>query len=129
MSFSLKAPASGIWSGGTTLMRVGETALLAYESTTLGRPVAAPSGTFAETLRLAVSLGRTLMLPPSFALNITLRTSLRWRPESCNIESVVALCIPPHVLTQTASLSSGGSAGVVPPPAGAQRRRLRQHVW
>jgi hypothetical protein len=91
--------------------------VLSNASTTFGRLVAAPRGTFALTLRRRAAVGFTCSLPPSAALNSTLRTSLRWRPESSTVESAVAMCMPAQVSTQTASVSSGGSVAATPPPA------------
>src|SRR5690242_8622229 len=103
--------------GETILIEVGEVALLSYGSVTLGFPLAAPAGTLAVTLWRSAEEGLTLSLPPSLASKSTLLTPLRWRPVSWTVESVVALCIPPQVSMQTASLSSGGWPGLIPPPA------------
>ena len=95
----------------------------------MGRPDVAPLGIFAVTLRLWVEAGVTLSFPPSLALKSTLLTSLKWRPVSWIVESVVALCMPPQVSTQTASLTSGGTAGAMPPPeADAKPAPMERHA-
>src|SRR5919109_3168490 len=84
---------------------------------TFGLPVAAPSGTLAVTRRLVALTGLAPILPRCSSLKSTCATCRRWRPLTWTLEPVVALRTPPHLETQTTSVTLGGSGGVIPPPA------------
>ena len=116
-ALSLKLPESGIWLTGTIRSSAWVVELLSKVSVTFGRPVAAPSGTFAVTVRLDAETGFTAIRPAWRELNCTFATCLRWWPLIWTLESVVALRTPPQVEMQTTSAALGDLGGVTPPPS------------
>ena len=133
---SLNDPASGIRSGAT-IFNCRRVSAAAPNASTRTAPVAAPSGTFASTVRADTALGVTFSRPPPSAANFTVCTSASSRPSSWTREPLAATRTSAQRSMQSTSESFGAAgsadpaaAGVAtpPPPAAAAMPALAEIV-